>query len=222
MSPEFREDELLALSGIQHFFYCRRQWALIHIEKQWKDNEKTIEGKLIHDRVDDPLFNESRPGLLIARAMPVLSYELGLYGICDVVEFKSSANGTRLHGQEGKFLPMPIEYKRGKEKSDQRDEVQLCAQAICLEEMLSIQITKACFFYASSRRRVEIPLSDDLRRTVKTISLEMHDYFARGFTPRVKRRKSCNYCSLKEICLPEMTNRNLTVNAYIRSHLDEF
>jgi len=221
MSPEYREDQLLALSGIQHFYFCRRQWALIHIEKQWKENVRTLEGRLLHKRVDDPFFTEKRAGVIISRAMPVVSYRLGLYGICDVVEFRQSQDGVRLHWREGNFLPMPIEYKRGEPKIDQRDEVQLCAQAICLEEMLSVSITTACFFYARTRSRQEIILSPELRELVSKLTTEMHEYFERGYTPKTKPKKGCKNCSLKEICLPELTNKTLSVNDYIHSHLQE-
>lgn len=221
MAIEYREDQLLALSGIQHFCFCRRQWALIHIERQWKENQRTAEGRLLHKRVDDPFFQETRPGLIITRAMPVVSYKLGLYGVCDVVEFRQSADGVRLQGREGHFLPLPIEYKRGQPKVDERDEVQLCAQAICLEEMLSVQIAKASFFYAQTRRRQEIALTEELRDLVHKLSTEMHGYYERGYTPKVKPKKGCAQCSLKEICLPVITDEKRSARAYIKTHLDE-
>jgi len=221
MNAEYREDQLLALSGIQHFYFCRRQWALIHIERQWKENQSTAEGHLLHKRTDDPFFQEKRSGLIIARAMPVVSYILGLYGICDVVEFRESSDGVHLHGQEGTFLPMPVEYKRGQQKPDQRDEVQLCAQAICLEEMLSVQIIKACFFYSKTRRRHEILLTHDLREIVKNLSTEMHAYFEKGFTPRVKPQKGCQLCSLKEICLPLLMDEQISAREYVINHMFE-
>ena len=221
MEAEYREDQLLALSGIQHFYFCRRQWALIHIERQWKENQRTAEGRLLHKRTDDPFFHESRPGLIITRAMPVVSYKLGFYGICDVVEFRQSRGGVRLHEWEGNYLPMPIEYKRGNPKIDERDEVQLCAQAICLEEMLSVQIPKANFFYAQIRRRHEIALTDELRDLVHKLSAEMHGYYERGYTPKVKPKKGCSQCSLKEICLPVITDEKRSARSYIQMHLDE-
>jgi len=215
------DDQLLPLSGIQHFNFCRRQWALIHIERQWRDNQSTVEGKLLHHRTDDPFVFETRHGICVSRALPVVSYELGLYGICDVVEFHQSEFGARLHGQEGKFLPMPIEYKRGKPKEDQSDEVQLCAQAICLEEMFSVDINNAAFYYASNRRRHQILLSDQLRLLVKKLSIEMHDYFKRGFTPQVKTKKACKSCSLSEICLPSMLNQHSSVSDYLKKYVNE-
>ena len=220
-TSEYREDQLLALSGIQHFYFCRRQWALIHVEKQWKENVRTLEGRLLHKRVDDPFFTEKRPGVIISRAMPIVSYRLGLYGVCDVVEFRSSPEGIRLHGREGNFLPMPVEYKRGEPKPDQRDEVQLCAQAICLEEMLSVKIPTACLFYAKTRKRQKIVMSEELRSVVRGMSVEMHEYYDRGYTPRVKPRKGCRYCSFKEICLPMLTNKTVSAQEYIHEHLTQ-
>src|SRR5450759_144100 len=111
MKSEYQPDELLALSGIQHFCFCRRQWALIHIERQWQENVLTVEGKLMHDRADDPFFSEVRKGVIIARLMPVASYRLGFIGVCDVVEFTPSPEGVRLQGRQGTFVPAPIEYK---------------------------------------------------------------------------------------------------------------
>jgi CRISPR-associated exonuclease Cas4 len=221
MPEVYREDQLLALSGIQHFYFCRRQWALIHIERQWVENVRTLEGQLLHKRSDDPFFTEKRHGVLIARAMPVVSYELGLYGICDVVECREAPNGVRLHGQEGNFLPMPVEYKRGRKKPDQRDEVQLCAQAICLEEMLSVRIEKASFFYAQTRKRLEVDLTPELRGLVKQLASEMHTYFDRGYTPKAKPRKDCQACSLKDICLPKLTGKQMKASVYIASYLKE-
>jgi CRISPR-associated exonuclease Cas4 len=221
MPGPYREDQLLALSGIQHFYFCRRQWALIHIERQWVENVRTLEGRLLHQRTDDPFFTEKRHGVLIARAMPVVSYQLGLYGICDVVECRQSPEGVRLHGQEGAFLPMPVEYKRGQAKPDQRDEVQLCAQAICLEEMLSVKIQKASFFYAKTRMRVAVKLTPTLRELVKKLSSEMHACFERGYTPKVRPKKGCRACSLREVCLPKLTRQQMKASAYIDQHLKE-
>ena len=221
MTFDYREDQLLALSGIQHFCFCRRQWALIHVEKQWNENVRTLEGRLLHKRVDDLFFTEKRSGVIISRSMPVVSYKLGLYGVCDVVEFHQSQDGVRLNGQEGNFLPMPIEYKRGEPKIDQRDEVQLCAQAICLEEMLSVTVQTACFFYAKIRRRQEVNLTGELRELVHRLTAEMHEYYERGYTPKTKPKKGCQNCSLKDVCLPVLTNKSLSVDEYIHSHLQE-
>jgi CRISPR-associated exonuclease Cas4 len=220
MRREYQPDELLALSGLQHFCFCRRQWALIHVENQWQENVLTVEGKALHTRADDPFFSEVRKGVITARSMPVASYRLGLYGVCDVVEFTLSEDGVILPGREGKYRPAPVEYKRGKEKKDHSDEVQLCAQAICLEEMLSFSIPHGYLYYGETRHRVEVELSDSLRDLVDRMSAEMHSYFERGYTPRVKPSKACKSCSLADICLPELQGKGQSASKYIQMNID--
>ena len=150
---QYADDELLALSGIQHFRFCKRQWALIHIERQWDDDLSTTEGRFVHERVDDPFFNESRGDIMVSRSVPLVSYGLGLYGVADVIEYVRSKNGVPIPGHEGLWTMNPVEYKRGKPKIDERDEVQLCAQAICLEEMFDLRLEGADFYYNEIRRR---------------------------------------------------------------------
>src|SRR5512136_2109374 len=176
MKPEYMSDELLPLSGIQHFLFCRRQWALIHVERQWQENALTAEGKIMHQRADDPFFTETRNGVITARSVPIASYRLGLSGVCDVVEFTESPEGVRLPGREGRYLPAPVEYKRGKEKRDHSDEAQLCAQAICLEEMLAVTIPCGFLYYGETRHRVAVELTADLRGLVRDMADEMHSY----------------------------------------------
>jgi len=220
VKQEYRPEELLPLSGIQHFCFCRRQWALIHVERQWQENVLTVEGKQMHDRADDPFFSEVRKGVLITRSMPVASYRLGLIGVCDVVEFNPAPDGVRLNGREGTFLPAPIEYKRGKEKHDHSDEAQLCAQAFCLEEMLAVSIPAGYLFYGETRRRVEVALDDPLREFVRAMCVEMHGYFSRGYTPKVKPSKACKSCSLADVCMPELQARASSAAAYIQKHIE--
>ena len=221
MKSEYSPDELLPLSGIQHFHFCRRQWALIHIERQWQENVLTVEGRLMHQRADNPFLTEVRKGVVTARSMPVASYHLGLYGICDVIEFTMSEEGVRLHGRDEFYQPKPVEYKRGKEKRDPCDEVQLCAQAMCMEEMLSIPILEGELFYGETRRRVPVVFSYELRSLVHQMSLEMHDYFARGHTPHVKPTKACRSCSLKDVCLPELQRKVLPASVYVRRAIED-
>lgn len=221
MKSEFTADELLPLSGIQHFLFCRRQWALIHVEQQWKDNVLTVEGRLLHKRADDPFFTETRNGVITARSVPVASYKLGLSGVCDVVEFSGSPDGIRLPGRDGLYLAAPVEYKRGHEKRDPCDEAQLCAQAICLEEMLAITIPFGFLYYGETHRRVEIEFTQNLRQLVFDMSEEMHTYFSRGYTPRVKISKACRSCSLADICLPNLQERELPASEYIRRQIEE-
>ena len=135
-----REDDYRMISEIQHFAFCRRQWALIHLEQQWAENLLTTEGMLMHKRVHDENLSELRKDKLVIRGMRVVSHVLGCSGICDAVEFIRSEDGISLRGREGRWLVRPVEYKRGKPKKGQEDELQLCAQAMCLEEMLCCKI----------------------------------------------------------------------------------
>ncbi len=221
MKHEYTSDELLPLSGIQHFLFCRRQWALIHVERQWQDNVLTAEGKLLHQRVDDPFLTETRNGVITARSVPVASYRLGLTGICDVVEFTLSSEGVSLPGKNGLYQPAPVEYKRGKPKPDACDNAQLCAQAICLEEMLSVAIPAGFLYYGEIRHRIEVELNGELRRLVEEMADEMHAYFQRGYTPRVRPFKGCRSCSLAEVCLPELQEDSVSASKYIQQHIDD-
>ena len=227
MKSEYTSDELLPLSGIQHFLFCRRQWALIHIEQQWKENALTAEGRIMHKRVDDPFFTETRNGVITARSVPIASYRLGLAGVCDVVEFTSSPDGVKLPGRDGLstgllrlYLPAPVEYKRGKEKHDHSDEAQLCAQAMCLEEMLSVPIPYGYLYYGETRHRVAIELTVELRTLVKDMSDEMHNYFSRGYTPKVKPFKGCRSCSLADVCLPVLQGKVVAASKYIKQQVE--
>jgi CRISPR-associated exonuclease Cas4 len=219
MTTEYSPDEMLPLSGLQHFLFCRRQWALIHVEQQWQENALTAEGRILHNRVDDPFFTEKRRGGIIARSVPVASATLGLAGICDVVEFTASPDGVRLPGHEGSYLPAPVEYKRGKQKQEPSDEAQLCAQAICLEEMLAVTIPTGYLYYGQTRRRVAVALTDELRSLVRNAAQEMHAYFRRGYTPKVKPFKGCRACSLADLCLPNLQNTRMSAAAYIRTQI---
>jgi len=217
---EYTSDELLPLSGIQHFLFCRRQWALIHVERQWQENALTAEGRIMHKRVDDPFFTETRKGVITARSVPIASYRLGLSGVCDVVEFTASPDGVKLPNKEGLYLAAPVEYKRGKEKQNHSDEAQLCAQAMCLEEMLSIPIPYGYLYYGETRHRVGIELTAELRTLVKDMSDEMHNYFSRGYTPKVKPFKGCRSCSLADVCLPVLQGKVIPASKYIKQQVE--
>ncbi len=221
MPVEYSPEELLPLSGIQHFLFCRRQWALIYIEQLWQENVLTVEGKLLHQRVDDPFFTEVRNDLIVSRSVPVASYRLGLSGLCDVVEFTRSPHGVQLKGREGLYLPAPVEYKRGRPKKDPIDEAQLCAQAMCLEEMLLVEIPRGWMYYGQTRHRLEVDFTPELRSLVSEAAAEMHAYFQRGYTPRVKPFKGCRSCSLAAVCLPQLQGDTPTASQYIRQQLDQ-
>ena len=175
----------------------------------------------MHKRVDDPFFTETRNGVVTARSVPVASYRLGLSGVCDVVEFTASSDGVRLPNRDGLYLPAPIEYKRGKEKHDHSDETQLCAQAMCLEEMLSTNIPRGFLFYGETRHRVEIEFTVELRTLVRDMSAEMHNYFSRGYTPKVKTHKGCRSCSLADICLPVLNEKVVAASRYIKQNVED-
>lgn len=208
------------LSGLQHFAFCRRQWALIQIEQQWKDNVRTVEGDLFHRHAHDEKQVELRGDVLTVRGLRIFSHALNLSGICDVVEFHRHEGGVSLAGREGKWLAYPVEYKRGAPKENDADELQLCAQAMCLEEMLMCNIPEGSLFYGETRRRQRVAFSPALRERVTLLSAEMHQYMRRGYTPKAKPTKACNACSLKELCLPGM-NRAASVGRYIQQHLQE-
>ncbi|WP_067050297.1 CRISPR-associated protein Cas4 [Methanofollis ethanolicus] len=215
----YADDELLSLSGIQHFCFCRRQWALIHVERQWEDNLRTTEGHFLHERVDDPFFSESRGDVVISRAFPLVSYTLGFYGVADVIEYIRSEDGIVLPGYEGLWRIHPVEYKRGKPKIDERDEVQLCAQAMCLEEMFAVGVETGDFYYNEIRRRVPLRLTNELRERVVSLSEEMHDHFRKGITPAAESSKNCTYCSLVDVCMPKLTQKKISVERYVRKHV---
>ncbi|MEA4942726.1 MAG: CRISPR-associated protein Cas4 [Oscillibacter sp.] len=214
---EYPEDDWLMLSGIQHFAFCRRQWALIHLEGLWQENLRTVDGDLFHQRAHDAEASERRGNLLIVRGMRVFSRALGISGTCDVVEFYLDDAGIPLHGQEGLWQPVPVEYKRGEPKAGDADELQLCAQAMCLEEMLVCAVPGGSLFYGETRRRLPVVFTQELRERVKSVLLEMHQLMARGCTPRVRTSKSCNACSLKELCLPRLS-RAPSVQEYLNAH----
>ena len=186
----YSSEDLLPLSGLQHFAFCRRQWALIHLEQQWKENLRTVEGNLLHRRAHDEVARERRGGTLILRGLQVVSHQLGLSGQCDVVEFHADPEGVSLQGEAGLWQPYPVEYKRGSPKSHQADELQLCAQAMCLEEMLCCSIPEGALFYGEPRRRTVVFFTPELRETVREDSDEMHQLYRRGHTPKAKPSKS--------------------------------
>lgn len=216
----YSEDDYLQLSGIQHFAFCRRQWALAYIELQWQENVRTLEGRFLHENAHDPAFDEKRGYTLIVRAMPVHSRTLGISGECDVVEFHKSPDGIELAGHEGKYKVIPVEYKRGKPKENDADILQLTAQAMCLEEMLCCDIACGFIYYGETRHRTKIVFDTEGREKVRQMFKEMHKYFSQRYTPKVKISKSCNACSLKNVCVPEL-NKNISAAQYISRKLKE-
>lgn len=217
---DYKEEDYLQISGLQHFKFCRRQWALIHIENQWAENWRTMDGGIMHERAHDAELKERRGDLLITRDMHVFSSTLGISGACDVVEFRRSETGVALHGQEGLYQPFPVEYKRGSPRADTSNALQLCAQAMCLEEMLCCEIPKGALYYGETRRREVVDLTAALRQEVRDCLSEMHTLYQKGYTPKVKPTKACNACSLKEPCLPKLL-RGGSARAYVQARLEE-
>ena len=214
------EKEPLMISALQHFVFCRRQWALIHIEQLWQDNVRTVEGNLMHRRAHDEKQIEKRGDVIIMRGLRVQSKRLCIHGVCDVVEFHSNPEGISLHGYEGTWLPYPVEYKRGKPKTHDADEMQLCAQAMCLEEMLLCRIPEGSLYYGELHRRTRVAFTQEMRKRVEEMIEEMHQYALKGYTPRPKPTKGCNACSLKDLCLPKL-NKTPSVSDYIGLHIGE-
>ena len=201
--------------------FCRRQWALIHIENQWSENYFTVSGEQMHERAHDEALTELRGNTLTTRGLSIFSHTLGITGKCDVVEFHRCDDGVRLFGREGFWRPFPVEYKRGEPKSGNYDEAQLCAQAMCLEEMFCCDIAEGALFYGQNKRRTAVVFTDELRSAVKSAVAEMHELTKRGYTPRVKRSKACESCSLKDICLPGLNAKYTSVSSYLAQNLGE-
>lgn len=214
---EYDERDYLALSGIQHFAFCRRQWALIHIEQEWEDNLLTTTGSLMHERAHNEELHERRGGTIISRGLRIHSRRLGVTGQCDVVEFHSAACGCHLYGEEGVWEVIPVEFKRGRPKDFDADRLQLCAQAICLEDMLGSDIAKGFLYYGTPKRREPVEFDDELRRRVELICMEMHETYKRHHVPKVKQGKKCRSCSLVEVCMPKSASpgQRVPVDGYI-------
>ena len=219
----YDDDQMLMLSGIQHYMFCPRQWALIHIEQQWTDNRLTAEGELLHQNVDNPAYRQKNGDVITLRSVHIGSHTLGLYGITDAIELlpsDDSSNAITHPRYPGYWKLYPIEYKRGHRKPDERDEVQLTAQVICLEEMYGIRIPKAALFYHETRHREEVTIDEPLRNLTYELSEAMHKIFESGFTPKAEERRGCRSCSLIDVCTPELTKKT-SVTYYLKKTLNE-
>lgn len=193
----YTEDDLIQLSALQHIVFCERQCALIHIEQIWSENLFTAEGRIMHDKVDTA-NHESRGTVRIEYGVPIRSLRLGLIGKADVVEF---------HKHGDRWIPFPVEYKRGKPKMDDCDRVQLCAQAICLEEMLNVEIKSGALFYGRTRRREDVFFDDKLRQETEDAAKQVHALIESGTTPKAEYSKKCKKCSLYELCMPKVSRK---------------
>ena len=201
------EDDLLPISALQHLVFCERQCALIHIEGLWSENYLTARGRVMHEKKVDTPNTESRGDLKIEYGMPLRSLQLGLAGKADVVEFHKQSTGE--------WLPFPVEHKLGKPKKDDSDRVQVCAQAICLEEMLKVRIPKGALFYGRPRRREDVLFDEVLRQKTADIAMRLHALFKIGKTPAAHYEPKCDSCSLFDLCLPKLPCRKVTAQSYV-------
>lgn len=212
MAPDpAAEDALIPLSALQHYLFCSRQCALIHVEQIWQEDVATMEGRLLHERADEGR-PEGRPGLRVARGIALRSFVLGVSGKADVVEFHGARRGLR--GQ-----PFPVEYKRGKPKAHRADEVQLCAQAICLEEMFGVAIPDGALFYGATRRRFPVAFDADLRALTARVSAETRAMMSAGRTPPPVKTAACRRCSLQEACRPDRFETPPSVKRWLSRQL---
>ncbi len=201
------EEDFIQLSALQHYVFCQRQCALIHIEQLWDENRATAEGRIMHERVHEQ-DHESRGNVRIEYGLPLRSWKLGLSGKADVVEFH--------YVDKNLWHPFPVEYKRGKPKVDHCDVIQLCAQAICLEEMLSVSVTKGAIFYGKTRRRLEVTFDEKLREETEKAAKGAHQLIKSGKTPPPVYEKRCESCSLIHDCLPKTIEKGTSVNRYLK------
>ena len=252
------EDELLPISALQHLLFCERQTALIHIERLWEDNRFTAEGNVLHKKAD-AAKSETRDGIRITRGLPVHSFKLGLYGICDVVQFQppeSDQHQNRLSLPEriesqlrltrgrrpdrpvtdenevraeaasdnvaapfANWTITPVEYKRGKPKLNDCDRVQLCAQAVCLEEMLGVQIEGGALFYGKQQRRTEVLFNEQLRGTTIETADRLHQLIRSQLTPKAFKETKCDTCSLLSLCMPPSPQQK-SASEYLKTIID--
>jgi len=204
----FSEDELLPISALQHLLFCPRQCALIHTEQLWAENLLTAEGRIAHEKVDEE-GAETRSGWRIVFGLPLRSFRLGLVGKADVVEFSG--------GDGGQAIVFPVEHKRGRPKQKDCDRVQLCAQAVCLEEMLGVTVAEGALFYGKTRRREDVAFDAGLRGLTEETALELHRLLDSGITPRAEYGKKCRSCSLINVCMPKVSAARRSVKHYMDS-----
>lgn len=204
-TPMYAEDELLSLSGLQHMAFCERQWALIHVEGLWRESSDTLRGSFFHERVDVSGYT-CRAGIRAERGVRLVSWRLGIYGVADIVEYSAATE----------LGIMPVEYKVGKPKVEDWDRLQVCAQALCLEEMEGARVDAGVLFYGETRRREQVEITCGLRERVEELARRMHELFNRGITPNATKTGKCRRCSLQDECLPMVGGRS--VSEYWRAY----
>lgn len=219
----YSDDDMLMLSGIQHFVYCPRQWALIHLDQVWEDNRLTAEGEVLHKNVDNPMLRQKDRETITLRSVNIASRQLGLYGISDAIELTESSEleNTITHPKyPGRWKVLPVEYKHGKKKFDKCDEAQVMAQGICLEEQYGIHLYMGAVFYSETRSREYIEFTSDLRQFTIQCAEQMHEFYRSRKLPEIADKHKCKNCSLKDICMPEL-DKLPSVKNYLRKNLDE-
>jgi len=229
----YNEEDLLPISRLQHFLFCERRAALVEIEGIWADNLFTVEGTHLHQKVDDDVSPESRGGLRVTRGLLLHSFELGLSGKADVVEFHrlceeetaspsipgEKAAAIPLAGISGLWRPYPVDYKRGRLRHEEGFEAQLCAQALCLEEMLGVAVPEGALYYGKPRRRLAVVFDDALREKTKEAARRLHELIASGRTPQARYEKKCESCSMLSVCMPKITGSHRSVQRYMAQAL---
>jgi len=213
----YTEEDLLPLSGLQHLAFCERRWALIHLEQQWEENLFTAEGKILHEKAHSAGI-ESRPEALVRRTLPLRSFRLGISGQADIVEFlpcEASEPGVPMPRRKGLWKPYPVEYKRTRDKHGSvAYRIQLCAQALCLEEMLQVPVPAGAVFDGKAKRREVVIFDEPLRQEVEHLAARMHQILQSGKTPRAIYAKKCEGCSMKPVCLPSV-GESVSASSYL-------
>lgn len=208
----YSEDDLLPISALQHLLFCDRQCALIHIEQAWSENLFTAQGRILHEKVHSETA-ERRKNVRVEYGMPLRSLRLGMVGKADVVEFHRMPDGD--------WRSFPVEYKRGREKPDNRDNVQLCAQALCLEEMLGVPVPRGAIYYGKERYRTDVEFDEALRRETEETVVRLRRLIDSGKTPSPVYEEKCDTCSLSGICLPKTLEKGKSVNQYFAAMTKE-
>lgn len=217
----YLEEELIPISALSDITFCERRAALHFIEGIWEDNLFTAEGTILHERVDDESATSVRGNIRIARSVWIRSLTLGLIGKADVVEYhKTETGGIKLKGVSGFWLPFPVEYKRGHMRHEQSFEIQLCAQTLCLEEMLNAKISCGAIFYGKTRHRLDLEFNESLRQETKDTALRLHEFIKEGKTPKPVYAPKCDSCSLVDVCLPKACGKKTSVNNYLKDIIE--
>jgi len=215
----YEESDLLPISALQHLSHCKRRCALTHIEQSWEENRFTAEGNIFHEHVHEQ-GSESRVNIRIVRGLRLRSLELGLSGIADVIEFHFDPHGCTVPSLNGTWRVYPVEYKRGTAKFEHAYEIQLCAQTLCLNEMLNTEINSGALYFGAHHKRKEIHFTEELVMETKKLAVLLHDLIQKGITPPPVYDKKCTSCSLSNICMPKL-NKKMRVDKYLNSLFEE-